>query len=138
MIKHKKTLSVFIVLAILLIAGLIFIEPIIQKTANSFLDPIDENFRAKVSDLDIEVSQGRATFSITATNRKSGNEFLTVKEVTADIEPGGMNVKVNDVSITASQELLQTLKDQGQEQGKMRVSLQRCHWASSPLLNSLI
>lgn len=89
-----------------------FLDRIIEKTANKFLDPINESFRAQISSVDIDYSKAKATFSIDAKNRKTGNKILNVKEVTADYDFGdGLKILVNDVKLALSQNTIRELQE---------------------------
>ena len=72
---------------------------------------MNESFRAQISSVDIDYSQGKLTFAVNAENRKTGDKILNVKKVTVDYDIGdGLKVKVDDVKLAVSHNTMNELQ----------------------------
>lgn len=103
---------ILIILLVVVIGSIAFLDQIIEKSANTFLNPINESFRGQISSVNIDYSQAKATFSIEAKNRKTGDEILKVKEVVADYDFGaGLKILINDVKLAVDRNTINELQE---------------------------
>lgn len=118
--KHKKALSVVLIcLLTLVIVLMVFLEDIAQKTANYYLNPMNESFRAQVSSMKIDYSKAQATFSLSAHNRDTQERVLDIKEITADYDLGdGLKVALDTVNLYISNNTIDALKDMSETQSQ--------------------
>jgi hypothetical protein len=118
--KHKKALSVILITFItLVIVLMVFLEDIAQRTANYYLNPVNESFRAQVSSMNIDYSKAQATFSVSAHNRETQERVLDVKEIKADYDFGdGLKLAVDTVNLYVSNNTIDALKDMSENQSQ--------------------